>query len=347
MFIEAFDVEAARHAVKGFVTVRDKQPQFIAPTEYVGILSSRPLSSTRIEIGQWVRCLAGRYRNNVGYVYKTDISSEWNVVVVFVPRIPQLGGKQKRDGRPTPRVWSAEELAQLYGNRKVKVLRPNKFVFGRSTYEDGLAMEHTPLSYLRVLEHSPQNITPFVQSAMIRSHPAFYPCLRRFVQDSTQVGDRILVISGEHAGIIGRTKTIQDNVADVVTQSPEQHSGLVICVSLRDLIPHFLPGDNVKDRWTDSFGMVVTIDHNEQKVTFLDRDANAEVCLLPFPPSLIDPWPHRSIRQHSTFSSSVLPFGFSDSLPVSMLNSLAQVVRRVGVAYHEYLTAVSPKSWMK
>ena len=106
------------------------------------------------------------------------------------------------------------------------------------------------------------------------------------MQDLTQVGDRVLVVSREHAGIISCTKTIQDNVAEVVAQSPEQHSGLVICITLHDLIPHFLPGNNVKDHWSDSFGMVVTINHDEQKVTFLDRAANVEVCLpffFPFP----------------------------------------------------------------
>ncbi|KAH9013458.1 hypothetical protein EDB85DRAFT_2158192 [Lactarius pseudohatsudake] len=277
VFIEAFDVREVRHVVKGLVIIRDKQPQFIAPTEYVGILSHRHKRSAGMEVGQWVRCIAGRYRNDVGYLYESDISIQGDVVVIFVPRIPQSGGKRKRDGRPAPQVWTIAELAQQYGQRKVKVLGPNKFVFRGSVYEDGLVMEHIPSSYLRVLGYSPQNITPFVQSAMVRSHPPFYPCLKRFVQDSTQVGDRILVVSGEYAGIIGRTKRIQDNVADVVTQSPEQHSGLIIRVALRDLIPYFLPGDNVKNRWTDSFGMVVAIDNVEQKVTFLDREANAEI----------------------------------------------------------------------
>jgi hypothetical protein len=85
--------------------------------------------------------------DDVGYVYEMDISSEWNVMV-FVPRIPQSGGKQKRDGQPTPHVWTAEEVTQQYGNRKVKVLGPNKFIFGGCTYEDRLAMEqlHCPIS---------------------------------------------------------------------------------------------------------------------------------------------------------------------------------------------------------
>ncbi|KAH9021944.1 hypothetical protein EDB85DRAFT_2152037 [Lactarius pseudohatsudake] len=250
-------IAEVRHVVKGLVIIRDKQPQFIAPTEYVGILSHRHNRSAGMEVGQWVRCIAGRYRDDVGYLYESDISIQGDVVVIFVPRIPQSGGKRKRGGRPAPQVWTIAELAQQYGQRKVKVLGPDKFAFRGSVYEDGLVMEHIPSSYLRVLGYSPQNITPFVQSAMVRSHPPFYPCLKRFVQDSTQVGDRMLVVSGEYAGIIGRTKRIQDNVADVVTQSPEQHSGLIIRVALRDLIPYFLPGDN--------------------KVTFLDREANAEI----------------------------------------------------------------------
>ena len=279
VFIEAFDIREAHRAVNGLVTVRDKPPQFIAPTEYAGLLSSRPYSSAPIETGQWVRCIAGRYRDDVGYAYESDISNQWVVAVVFVPRIPQSGGKRKRDGRPAPRVWTAAELAQQYGQRRVKVLGRNKFVFGGSVYEDGLVIEHVQLSYLRVLKYSPQNITPFVQSTMIRSHHPFYSCLKRFAQDSTQVGDRVLVVSGEHACIIGRAQSIQDSVAEVVTESPVPHSGLIIRVRLHDIIPYFIPGDNVKDRWSDSFGMVVAIDHNEQKVTFLDREANAEVCV--------------------------------------------------------------------
>jgi transcription elongation factor len=100
------------------------------------------------------------------------------------------------------------------------------------------------------------------------------------MQDWTQVGDRILVASGEQAGSIGRVEAIQDHITDVVAESAE-NSALVIHVALHDLIPHFLPGDNVKNHWSDSFSMVITIDHKGQKVTFLDREASAEVCSFP------------------------------------------------------------------
>ena len=279
VFIEAFDVAEVHHAVKGFVSVRDKQPRFMAPTESVGILSRRSRSSRRIEVGQWVRCMAGRYRNDVGYVYETNVPTRSDITVILVPRLPQPGGKRKIGGRPVSRIWTTAELVQHYGERGVKDLGPNAVAFRGSVYKDGLVMEHISSSYLHVLENSPHDITLFIQSATIRTHPPFLPCLKRFVQDSTQVGDRILVVSGEHAGIIGRTERIHDNIADVATQSPEQHSGLIICVALRDIIPYFVPGDHIKERWSDRRGIVGTADHDEQRITFLDTEANEEVRL--------------------------------------------------------------------
>src|SRR6266702_231607 len=79
VFIEAFNIREARHAVKGLVTVRDKQPRVILPTEYIGILSSQPHSSAWIEVRQWVRCIAGQYRDDVGYVYQSNVSksNQW------------------------------------------------------------------------------------------------------------------------------------------------------------------------------------------------------------------------------------------------------------------------------
>ena len=112
---------------------------------------------------------------------------------------------------------------------------------------------------------------------MLRTDPHFDACVKCFTQESTQVGDRILVISGEHAGIIGHVERICSNVADVVTQSPEEHLGLVIGIELRDLMSHFLAGDHVRDRWTDRTGIVVAVDNNDKKLTFLSKETNEEV----------------------------------------------------------------------
>jgi len=59
IFIEAFNITDVRRAVAGLVTVRDKHPTFIPPTECVGIFSLCHRSPSRIESGQWVYCLAG------------------------------------------------------------------------------------------------------------------------------------------------------------------------------------------------------------------------------------------------------------------------------------------------
>ncbi len=53
-------------------------------------------------------------------------------------------------------------------------------------------------------------------------------------------------MSGEHASVISRIGEIHDDLINVVTQIPKQHSGLIICVSMRDIIPYFLKGDHVK-----------------------------------------------------------------------------------------------------
>lgn len=271
VFIEAYNVGEVRHAVDGFVTVYNKQPHFIAPTEYVGLLSRNTLSSSRVEAGQWVCCLVGRYRNDLGYVIGTD---EWDANVVFVPRIPESRGKRQRGGRPPPRTWTIAEIVQRYGNTRVQVQGPNKIAFGRSVYEDGLVMVWVPMSHLLVSNHSPGNIAPFMRSTILRKDDLFNACVKRFAQDSTQVGDRILVVSGEHAGIIGRIERIHDNVADVVAQSPEEHLELVVRIVLRDLMPHFLAGDHVKDRWSDHTGIVVAVDNDDKELTFLCKETN-------------------------------------------------------------------------
>ncbi|KAI9456798.1 hypothetical protein F5148DRAFT_1287866 [Russula earlei] len=201
VFIEAFNITDVRRAVNGLVTVRDKQPIFIPPTECVGVLSSRPLSCSRIEKGQWP------------------------------------GGKRKRDGHPSPRAWTAGELTQQYGENRVKVLGPGQFGFKGCLYQDGLAFELLPWSLLRILERCNFDITPFARSDRVRGLPAFAASLRRFTQDS----------------------------------------GLIISITLWELVPYFLAGDYVKIHWLDCFGMVITVDHKEHKVSFLDKKTNTEI----------------------------------------------------------------------
>jgi transcription elongation factor len=153
-------------------------------------------------------------------------------------------------------------------------------------YQDELAFELIPLTLLRIIEHSSWDIAPFVLSARTRALPAFAASIKHFAQDSIQVDDRIQKESGEHTGIISQIRDICANVADIIIQIPKQHSGLIVCVSLRDLISYFVAGDHVKIHWLDQFGMVIAVDHNTQIVTFLNKKTNTEVC----PPSFSHFW---------------------------------------------------------
>ena len=142
-------------------------------------------------------------------------------------------------------------------------------------------------------------------------------------------------MSGEYAGIIGCTEKIHNGVADVITQSPEEHSGLVVSVAFRELMPHFLAGDHVKDRWLDRVGIVIAVDQDSQKVTFLAKDSlsceevSLSASLLSF---LIDFWAYRSMRLPITCSSTALPPGFFVSLRAFSSNILGKAVRLAGGA---------------
>jgi len=188
-----------------------------------------------------------------------------DAIVAFVPQISQLGGKRKRDGHLAPGLWTVEELTRQHGEKSVKILRANRFVFREEgLYQEGLAFELMPWSRLHVSECSSHNIRPFAQSAKIQNHPAFTKCLRWFVQDSVHVGDRVLIVLGEHASIISQISNIRDDVTDVVIQNPKPDLSLMIVVALCHLIPHFLAEDHIKDRWSDCFGMVITADPDAQ-----------------------------------------------------------------------------------
>src|ERR1700741_1198312 len=189
VFIEAFDIADVRRAVDGLVTVLERQPRLISSAEHVAILSRGSSLSSHIEVGQWVSCVAGRHRDDIGYVYKSSLPmNQWYATVAFVPRISQPSGKRKRGDRPAPRAWTAEELTRQFGKRAVKVLGAARFGFRGSLYQDGLVFEPMPWSLLRVSERSPQDIMPFVRAAKIRTLPAFAASLRRFAQDSVHIG---------------------------------------------------------------------------------------------------------------------------------------------------------------
>ena len=100
MFIEAFYIGEVCHAVDGLVTVSDKLPWFILPTEYVGLLFCYPYLSSWIEVGQWVHCQVGRYHNDIGYIYESD--KQWDAIVYLCPKSLNQGASGREMAGHSP-----------------------------------------------------------------------------------------------------------------------------------------------------------------------------------------------------------------------------------------------------
>ncbi|KAF8263214.1 hypothetical protein EI94DRAFT_1807599 [Lactarius quietus] len=90
-------------AVHGLITVyREK---WLVPLEqHVTLLSPRNPLSQPVRKGEWVRCLHGLYHGDIGLICGRDGHSNNEVIVVFIPQIPEKASrsKHKRPAHPEP-----------------------------------------------------------------------------------------------------------------------------------------------------------------------------------------------------------------------------------------------------
>jgi Early transcription elongation factor of RNA pol II, NGN section len=286
-------VEGSFHAVEaaldGLVAVRNLTPRLVPSDQRIALLASRNQCSRRIEEGQWVRCLHGLYRDDIGFVCGWDSSSDKETIVAFVPRIPHMSdrpigsstGKRKRARRPLPLSWSSAEATLVWGAERVQSVSPDKFIFRRETYESRLIMKHLPPNNLVVVDSPPNNFKLFFAASCIREMPSFTPWIHHFVQDSLQPQQRIKVESGEQAGLVGQISEIIDSVAAIVPVPPLDDLPMPH-IPLRHLAPHYLPGDHVKVRWSDSCGIVMSVDGGCKTLVYVEKDSVMEVRYITF-----------------------------------------------------------------
>ncbi|KAN0137707.1 hypothetical protein V8E53_004463 [Lactarius tabidus] len=104
-------------AVRGLVTVYG-EPHLVPSDECLTLLSRRSPLHRHVHKGEWVRCLHGLYRGDVGLVCSHNRSSEADVTIAFIPRIPKKASgsaKRKRPGRPELRKWTAAKVKAMWG----------------------------------------------------------------------------------------------------------------------------------------------------------------------------------------------------------------------------------------
>jgi hypothetical protein len=226
----------------------------------------------------WIKCKYGLYRNDTGFVCGQSVSE---VIAAFVPRIPTKSSrdtgsaKRKRVTRPEPRRWSAQQIEAIWGRSQVRRTSDEGYEFRHETYKSGLILKHIPFAKIARAE-TPSNIGPFVLSTHVYNLPTFGPVIRHFAQDSIKVGQRVRVVSGDLRGLKGHPVDIEDGVAAVEQQSGGDTPPLLI--PIRSLSLAYEPGDHVKHRWTDSSGMVVSVDEARETLSFVEKDSHEEVC---------------------------------------------------------------------
>jgi hypothetical protein len=272
-------------AVEGLVTVLERSlPRLIPVDQRIQLLASRNPLSRRIEEGQWVRCLHGRYRDDVGFVSGWDPTSDSEIIVALVPRISKRldqpigasAGKRKRACRPLPRPWSAAQVIAEWGFAMVQTILPKEFTFRHENYNCGLIMKRLPPDGLAIVDSAPSNFKLFLAASNIREMASFAPWVHRFAQDTLRPQQRVRVESGEHRGLVGRVYYIIDSVATVAPEPPFEANPMPE-VPLRSLAPHYLPGDNVRARWLDSYGIVMSVDDVRKTLVYIEKDSVQQV----------------------------------------------------------------------
>ena len=280
VFLEGELPEVAK-AVRGIYNVISKFPPRLVPLEQrVALLAPRNPLSGPIEVGHWVKCLHGLYRNDVGFVCGRRPYRDAETIVALVPRIPEKTdqtAKRKRGIRPEQRSWSCEQLEAVWGPSQVRRISGDEYKFGGQNYDSGLVLMPLPSASLEKVDTAPNDLRPFFRVPFIRDMPTFLPWLHRLAQDSIKPGQRVKVESGDHRGAIGKPVDVVDSVASLALTSMGHGHGTILQIPLRVLAPLYRCGDNVKCRWSDSCGLITSVDEVEATLTFVEQYSNINV----------------------------------------------------------------------
>lgn len=158
------------------VSIVNTEPRLVPLEQRVALLSPRVPTSGLIKEGQWVRCLHGLYRADIGFVCGHNPHSELDTVVAFVARIPEPSSrstKRKRVTRPVARPWTVPEIEAVWGYSRIQALSAEEFVFRHERYCSGLIMKHISSRSIVAVAHAPNDISPFIRASCIHTLPSF------------------------------------------------------------------------------------------------------------------------------------------------------------------------------
>ncbi|KAI9429356.1 hypothetical protein H4582DRAFT_2065376 [Lactarius indigo] len=110
------------------------------------------------------------------------------------------------------------------------------------------------------------------------TNTALLPSLLGFAQDTIKPGQWVKVESGDHRGAIGKPFDVRDSIAYLILNSTGD--GPVLQIPLRALAPFYDRGHHIKNRWSESSGIVASVDEDRKALTYIERDSQHTVAIL-------------------------------------------------------------------
>eukprot|EP01127_Copromyxa_protea_P018481 TRINITY_DN5839_c1_g1_i1.p1 TRINITY_DN5839_c1_g1~~TRINITY_DN5839_c1_g1_i1.p1 ORF type:complete len:1052 (-),score=288.56 TRINITY_DN5839_c1_g1_i1:110-3265(-) len=275
IYIEAVREAHVREAITNMQGIFQRDVKAIDLGEMVSVMTP-PKKNLSVKKDDWIRCKKGLYSGDIGQVISFHESSQ-EVVVKLIPRLtvddsmrdedePTSGRKGfRKENRPIPALFDYHKMQALYGE-EVESHRGNDGEVTQKwngmVFQDGFLLKTIPIKSLQLgVKPKYEDIKAFARTVKDiqgddeeddgtseRAERLFAAQARRLAAQENKVvfekGDKVIVVEGELQGLIGEIKSVNGEVAEVVSKHKDLSS--VLPVSLSQLQKHFRIGDHVK-----------------------------------------------------------------------------------------------------
>ncbi|KWU44835.1 transcription elongation factor Spt5 [Rhodotorula sp. JG-1b] len=305
IYIEARSEQDVRTAVHGLVGLYMNGPNgiFLVDVEEMPDLLRTKQKRVDLQPGGWVRFKRGKYAGDLAQILAPSENGD-EIAVKFIPRIDlapkddALGvgpdGRKRKKGatmplafRPPQRLFNAEEIAKIYGQKEVQK-RGNVLIFKGDEYHDGFCEKDVRVSSLNVEDVTPtiDELTRFQGDAAAEAGGALdlsqiADAARTLSKTILQPGDHVDIFEGDQKGVYGTVDSVTNEVVVVTPHADLDLEGTKIEVPARSVRKRFKEGDHVKVMQganADETGLVVKVEGDV--VTFLSDLSSTEVSVF-------------------------------------------------------------------
>jgi transcription elongation factor SPT5 len=249
LYIEAHSEGDVRRSCKGLKGVYLNQLTHI-PLEEVFLILQLNVNFFDAGVGTWVRVASGSYRGDLGYVLS---SKSTYAKIALIPRIRTdvgISSKRKRSDneRAPQQLFDCQEVVKAYGADSIKK-RDACYFFQGDIYKDGFLELAIKLEDLvqDVAIPTVSELFEFSKCPSVDIKNIILPFARN-AATSLQRGDRVRIMSGQEAGIIGEICDVEGDVVHILPEGERDHPEMRILVPLINVMKHFKVGDFVEVR---------------------------------------------------------------------------------------------------